>query len=216
MKSAAFKAEEFKAWLKERGAEVITPGRGEIIRFLTHEGTGCIYQSGTKDRLQFTGLGGSAYQAYVHEDASWKAYPRPKDKRAERWLRWSILSARDGSWCVFCGQPLSFEFHTIEHFLAKTHGGTNYYANLGLACEKCNNEMGNRSVAEKVQAAIMRRLQNALRKKGSRDTLQSPSRSAKRSGLHHSELGEAGRAEPTTVSGRDAGCDGHTRSPVED
>lgn len=208
MKLDALPVEVFKGWLKERGAEIVSPGPGEIIRFLTHEGVGCIYKGKTKDKLSFTGLGGSAYQAFIHEDPTWKAYPRPKDKRAERWLRWSILSARDGAWCVFCAEPLSFDSHTIEHFLAKTHGGTNYYANLGLACSRCNTEMGNLSVAEKIQAAIVRRLKNADRKKRSRTDVHGAPSSSNGTGLHDSRVVQAGRAEPRAVSSSDEGSVG--------
>lgn len=215
MRLRAFMAEDFKAWLTSRGAEVIRPGRGEIVRFLTHEGTGCIYQ-GTKDKLSFTGLGGSTYQAFMHSDPTWKAYPRPKDKRGEKWLRWTLLSERDGPWCCFCGCPLSWDSHTIEHFLAKTHGGTNYYANLGLACEPCNREVGNIPVAQKLQLAIVRRLANADRTKGPRGALQGPSPSANGTGLHNGGVEQAGRAEPPTVSGRNEGGVGTASSSGAD
>jgi hypothetical protein len=51
-----------------------------------------------------------------------------------------------GRKCAYCGEsniPLQ-----IEHIIPKSRGGTDRVSNLTLACKKCNQEKGNKTVAE--------------------------------------------------------------------
>lgn len=159
MKLSDYDGPRFEAWLTERGAErASSHARGELLRFFTHEGVGTVYVN-SRGKITLSGVAGAAYQAFRNQ-GTWKALPRPRDSRQERFQQWNELSARDGPWCIYCDQWLNFESFTLEHFLAKTYGGTNYYANLGLACEPCNRELGNLPVAQKIQIALKRRLRH--------------------------------------------------------
>lgn len=202
MRTEHFKAKEFKEWLLARGADIRPcTNEWELLRFWTHEGIGVIYFN-AKGKLSLTGVAGTAYQAFLH-NKSWRALPRTKSKRQERWQQWSLLSERDGPFCVYCACELTYETYTLEHFLAKTAGGTNYYANLGLACEPCNRDLGHAPVAQKIQTAILRRMKNAVFKPrrplgSSQDVPQDPNGA----GVHDSSLGQAPETEPAAVSGR--------------
>lgn len=173
MRKSDYEAEGFYKWLVANGAEIgsrTTPK--ELLRFWTHEGIGVVYVN-SRDKVTLSGVAGAAYQAFRNK-LPWKALPRPRDKRQERFQQWNILSERDGPWCCYCGVWLTFETYTLEHFLAKTHGGTNYYANLGLSCEPCNRALGHLPVAQKIQAAIRRNSKNealAPKDRGTRQAL---------------------------------------------
>lgn len=205
MRVEHYKAAAFKDWLLARGADWRHPtNQYELARFWTHEGIGVVYTN-SKGKVTFTGVAGAAYQAFSH-NKSWRALPRAKDKRQERWQQWSLLSERDGPICCYCACELTYETYTLEHFLAKTSGGTNYYANLGLACESCNRDLGHAPVAQKIQTAILRRMKNAvLKQKQSAGSSQGLPQDQNGSGVHDRPLAQAPGAEPKAVSGRSRG-----------
>lgn len=147
-----FDLDAFRAWLVANGAEIIpSPRRTEVMRADSALGVIVIdtMRGGrprgpnhVADLVQAFADGGSL-------DLKPKARVTPDFQRSPKSLaRHAVLAARDGPGCWFCGcdKPL-----TIEHLVAKAHGGPNHRSNLVLACSDCNAEAGNLSVAEKVR-----------------------------------------------------------------
>lgn len=71
----------------------------------------------------------------------------------------SVLIQRDGNNCHYCGVEMLFpngedikgdrskpRLMTIEHVVARAHGGPNAINNLVLACHKCNNGFGDERI----------------------------------------------------------------------
>jgi hypothetical protein len=46
--------------------------------------------------------------------------------------------------CLWCGRPLTAATATADHLLARSQGGGDDWANLGLACARCNSARGDR------------------------------------------------------------------------
>ena len=68
------------------------------------------------------------------------------------------LRARDGDHCWLCGllidfnaEPNSSNAKTIEHLLAKQHGGSDRLENLVLCHAVCNRRLANRPLIKKVE-----------------------------------------------------------------
>lgn len=60
------------------------------------------------------------------------------------------LRKRDGDDCFYCGLEMLTHDMTIEHVLAKKHGGNDKLANLALAHEVCNTKAGNMPIVQKI------------------------------------------------------------------
>lgn len=54
------------------------------------------------------------------------------------------LFVRDRGRCGYCGSPAS----TVDHVLPRSRGGRHEWANVVVACARCNHVKGDRTVAE--------------------------------------------------------------------
>lgn len=145
----------FEAWLVEHGSAILAPTNPyEVIRF-EGQGKPCVvYRNGT-DYIQPCHWQNGALEAFQAFDQSqpWHATVRVRrNRKHENQVR--SLAARDGWGCAYCPDALTEETATIEHFLSRTHGGTNHLANLGLACDPCNQKVSHLSVREKIEMAV--------------------------------------------------------------
>ena len=68
------------------------------------------------------------------------------------------LRARDGDNCWLCGKPMDFAAEpnsakawSVEHLLAKGHGGSEKPENLVLCHPPCNRRLASRPVVKKVE-----------------------------------------------------------------
>jgi len=63
------------------------------------------------------------------------------------WKEQVIARQQQDGWpapsCCWCAKPLTYHSATLEHLLARTHGGFYTLDNLDLACKPCNNARGN-------------------------------------------------------------------------
>lgn len=66
---------------------------------------------------------------------------RPKKPGTNARVR-SSLMRRDGSWCWWCGVPLTKGNSTADHVLPKSKGGNGRRRNLVLCCYSCNQAKG--------------------------------------------------------------------------
>ena len=57
-----------------------------------------------------------------------------------------------GGKCFYCGQKLGLDHATIDHVVAKAHGGENTEANTVACCRSINQAFGNATPKEKLTA----------------------------------------------------------------
>ncbi|CAM5207825.1 HNH endonuclease OS=Bosea thiooxidans OX=53254 GN=SAMN05660750_03367 PE=4 SV=1 [Bosea thiooxidans] len=151
MKKSAFNLDAFKAWLTDCGAVLIAPtSQWEILRVQTCDGVQVVYRN-AKDVQTWPEPLVVAREAFERGNRM----SLSPDMRARKKLRHLVeeIAARDGLWCWFCEAgflgPDSGEV-TIEHLVAKSHGGPDHLSNLVIACKGCNGLVGHMSVSEKV------------------------------------------------------------------
>lgn len=80
------------------------------------------------------------------------------------------LIKRDGNACFFCCKPFTEKDPaTLEHLVARRHGGPDHMSNYALAHEACNQKADTLSVVEKValRAVNMRRIEQSANKEPS-------------------------------------------------
>lgn len=129
------------------GATVLNPtNEYEIVRFKTSQGVCVIYRA-KGGGVSFSGeVAKAAYRAFK-SGASWSAVKIVR--RAKRSKLEQTLIDRDGNQCFYCAAEL--EDPTLEHLLSTSHGGNNHLSNMVLACQKCNEEVGNMAIVDKIK-----------------------------------------------------------------
>lgn len=166
---------QFPVWLAKNGAEVLKPTNPyEVVRYrammpgVQRPVINIVY---CKDDGRLTWCGGSKghYHAFLTgsrmfasggpPDGFVKPDGRPFGKHrfnmhgkmaiGETARKRGALLARDGDKCFYCGEPMDDDV-TLEHLLAKAHGGSNVMANLVLAHSECNRKAGHLSLVEKL------------------------------------------------------------------
>jgi 5-methylcytosine-specific restriction endonuclease McrA len=144
--------ENFKAWLLLQGAEILPKtNEYELLRFRGRE-VGVVYTSGkTSNRYTL-----NAITCFLRR-TKWDGRPVNTGRQPGYRKEKAKLLDRDGSDCFYCGLPLGDDI-TLEHLQSLVSGGSNTLANEVLAHEKCNQEAGVLSVAEKVKIAISKRI----------------------------------------------------------
>lgn len=145
--------ESLKKWLQDRGCEILpNTNEFEVLRFKGKE-TGVFYSSG-KTSNQYAN---KAYIAFK-TNSYWNGGPVNIGRKSDYKKEKINLLERDGDCCFYCGKPLGDDI-TIEHLIALSSGGRNVLANMVLAHQKCNNEVGNKPISEKIKIAINNRIQ---------------------------------------------------------
>ena len=145
-------SEKFKNWLTARGVEIIPcTNEHEDVRFKGRE-IGVLYKSG-KVANEYTL---EAFRCFI-ENKRWDGKPvntgRYRNYKNEK----AKLLQRDGSDCFYCGKSMKDDI-SLEHLIALSSGGQNSLSNMVLCHEKCNQEVENKPISEKVKLAIKKRL----------------------------------------------------------
>lgn len=157
-------AERFRAWLSERGAEVLEPTNPfEVIRFRANGQTSVIYRNKKGHVSSWTGEAREAFKAF-RSNGGWRGNKRTRRRQMTPQQR--AIRERDGDDCFFCGEFVDPDDTSVEHLCSLTHGGPHHVANLVLAHPDCNREAGNLSVAEKVRLRERMRGMHATREHG--------------------------------------------------
>lgn len=144
---------DFKEWLLENGAEIIpTTNQYEAVRYKGMN-VGVLYTSGN--------VSGIAAQKTMQEFARRKQWSdRPnRFKRKDNRKKKLALIKRDGTKCFYCGKEM-YDDVTLEHLIPLTSGGSNKLSNAVLAHSNCNNDVGHKSLNEKIEIAIRNRMKN--------------------------------------------------------
>lgn len=141
------KADKFKQYLQQSGAEILEPTNPyEVVRFRTVNGVSIIYKN-KRGSLTFTGEAEEAYER-MERKSPWTIISKGlKQKRKTL----AEIIRRDGTACFFCAKETTEENRTLEHLLAVIHGGSNNPANLVIACNSCNQSVGNMPIIDKIK-----------------------------------------------------------------
>lgn len=146
---------KFKDYLEAGGAVMlIGTNPFELVRFKTKNGEGkfkkhIIYINKHGNITSYSS--DEAYNAHQSFLAG-KPFKGINRKRQQVTAFKKRVALRDGgSVCFFCGEMHSIEDLTIEHLLSVSHGGTDNINNFVLACEDCNKDAGNKSIAAKIR-----------------------------------------------------------------
>jgi 5-methylcytosine-specific restriction endonuclease McrA len=150
------KIDRFKAWLVERGAELlISTNDYEVVRYRAGSVTSIVYRNDKNERWKYTGDAQSAWDAYKDKSPHYRCdvkSTRIRRTPAQRDVQIRTIIARDGNVCFYCGDPFSDNLPpTKEHLVSRTHQGPDTIHNLFAACSRCNSEAGHLSAAEKIR-----------------------------------------------------------------
>ena len=139
---------KFKQWLIDRGCEILPPtNEYEILRFKGRQ-TGVFYSSG-KTSNTYSNEAYIAFKTKKHWNGGIVKTGRQQSYKKEK----IHLLERDGADCFLCGKPL-LEDITLEHLIALSSGGKNEISNMVLMHEKCNHQVKNIPISDKVKLAI--------------------------------------------------------------
>lgn len=140
--------EKFQKWFVGQGGEVLAPtNEWEKLRWRYGTRTLLVYQRKTR-RESWCPASREAYECFkAGRNLPWKK----TTKRGNLGGKYNAILDRDGDACFFCRKPLGTDM-TIEHLVAKVHGGPDHISNLFLAHKKCNEAAGHLSAVEKIRA----------------------------------------------------------------
>lgn len=150
--------EEFNAWLRTQGADVLNPtSQYEFARFRAHGTINIIYikANGTFTTNEF---GLECLAAYRRNQQIGMGFTGDRRGLSHRK---SALMRRDGDACFFCGETITAETATIEHLVGKSKGGPDHDDNLVLAHEACNKGVGPAPLIKKIRIHVEMQLKKA-------------------------------------------------------
>jgi len=146
--------DKFKHWLSDRGCEILPcTNEYEALRFSGKE-IGVYYKSG-KVSNQFTA---KAVSCFIRNKA-WDGKPINVGRNPSYRKEKIAILKRDGSNCFICNKPLGDDI-TLEHLDPLSKGGKNKLSNMVLAHDKCNRDLKNISLVDKIKIIIKNRLNN--------------------------------------------------------
>lgn len=144
--------EKFKYWLTDRGCEILpSTNQYEKLRFKGKE-VGVIYTTG-KTNGDFAN---KAIYAF-NNGKKWDGSPIKTGRYSNYKKEKASLLERDGTCCFYCGLEMGEDI-TIEHLIALSCGGKNNLSNMVLAHKKCNEDVKNLPISDKVKLAINMRI----------------------------------------------------------
>jgi hypothetical protein len=150
---------KFEIWLQNNGAEILpTTNEHEEIRFKGSE-IGVKYKSGKYSNEYAK----NAFHCYQN-GLKWDGRPINIGRKNSYIKEKKALIIRDGMCCFYCRKPLNDDI-TVEHLVSLVSGGPNTLGNMVLAHEACNNEMGNKTIVQKVERAVQARINKTIKKK---------------------------------------------------
>lgn len=156
--AVAEKLPTFKAFIVQRGAELLPPtNEWELLRFAAGPVVSIVYRT-KRGATTMTGEAEKAWSAF-RAQGSWRApgvKPTKRKPIADGKIR--AIVARDGSLCFYCRDPIPDDEFSIEHLVARAHGGPNHLSNMVLAHRRCNVYVGHLSAAEKIAIHVSARI----------------------------------------------------------
>lgn len=159
---------QLKEWAVARGAEAqVLTNPYELLRLRVNGGVAIVYR---KDNGQMTWNDLAKRLRVAMETGA----PFPEKLRlvekverdfvpGKQSVMHRTLIERDGEGCFYCGDEKPGEM-TVEHLVARAHGGPNHISNKFRADRKCNEEAGHLSAPEKIRIRETNLLARAAQK----------------------------------------------------
>lgn len=139
-----FNKVKFENWLLENGAQILPPtNQYEKLRF-KGEVTCVIYKSGK--------ISGKECVDAIHDykrGRIWRDKKLPIKRNSGYSKEKKQLIKRDGTKCFYCNKELEEDI-TLEHLIPLSAKGPNILQNMVLAHSECNNNMGSKTLIEKI------------------------------------------------------------------
>jgi hypothetical protein len=148
---------QFADYLRAQGISLLNSSDKnayEVLRFQAMDKVSIIYKN-KYGELTYTGDSLDAMLAFC---SGKRFVPKPpalngKQRKTKR----EQLVERDGTRCFYCGGEMCFEVGlpasaSIEHLIGRARGGTEDLSNLVLAHAKCNGDIGDMDLVEKIKA----------------------------------------------------------------
>lgn len=150
---AEFHLPTFIEFAEGLGGQPLTPTNPyEAYRYLRDGSVGIVYRNDRNERFQCVGKAELDYKIMLTQKP---LQAMGATKRAASHRR---LILRDGNECWYCAfRPLPNQLLTIEHLLARRHGGNHKIENLALACQPCNVEADDLPITQKVRLREIKR-----------------------------------------------------------
>lgn len=140
--------ERFRAFLAERGAEIMTTTNPwEVLRVRANGGTHVLYKN-SAGKLTWPAELVTAYKA-CQINGGWRAVQPGARRRTPVLIR--TLLERDGRECFYCGDEMPDGEETLEHLHSVTQGGSSHPSNCALAHADCNQKADHLPIVEKVK-----------------------------------------------------------------
>lgn len=157
---------KFEAFLNAHGVEVLTPtNEWEVMRVIINDVVQVVYKN-KKGQLSWQGCDHLIRAFHAWRDKSpmdaWLDKLASGGQVKKKSPKFKAIIDRDGYECFYCAIGLTPETDSVEHLLAKAHGGSSHISNLVLACKPHNREAGHLSIAEKVRMRDQLRSGNAI------------------------------------------------------
>lgn len=129
------------------GERLAATSHWEVMRFKTRLGVGVVYVDSKGARTWNPEA--KAARAHLAKPGSGSLAPMKKNGAKVPAGTVERILARDGSVCFYCRAELGDDC-TVEHLVARNHGGPNHISNLFLAHAPCNQRAGHLSAPEKI------------------------------------------------------------------
>lgn len=150
-----FDGEEFRAWLRSQGADVLAPtNQWEVVRFRARGAVHIVYTDARKN-IKASGFAAECMEACRRGGNLSMGFTSDRKSLGARMK--AALLARDGDLCFFCARVMTQEEMTVEHLVGIGKGWPNHTDNFALAHEECNKKAGNMPLMEKIVTAAVSR-----------------------------------------------------------
>ncbi|MGI3128597.1 HNH endonuclease [Nitratireductor sp. PBL-C9] len=156
LQPTTFKLRAFAEWIEAQGGSVFAPtNEWEVIRYRLSEWGIAVVHRNKKGNLTIPGKVRADYCRFLDQTGAGGEQAIQKMRRQNgAALRNSIIDRLERetgyACCCYCGQFVTRESSTLEHFVPISKGGPNHEFNLGIACEPCNLAVGSKPVVEKL------------------------------------------------------------------
>lgn len=148
-----FDLEKFKNWLEKGGCDILpTVHEYEALKFKGRI-IGIVFKNGrTSNKYTARAI------RFFKENKKWDGYPANAGRKNSYKREKSQILERDGDLCFFCNKPLENDL-SLDHLLALSRGGRDALPNMVLMHEKCNNDLDNIPLIDKIKK-IKKQLKN--------------------------------------------------------
>lgn len=151
-----FKLRAFAAWIEAKGGTVETVrGEYEVLRYRLDSPIPRILYRNKAGKLTVAPELRADYSRFLHEAGAIGEEAVSRLRRENSMPLKKKLVERDrqeGGFitCCYCGQFITLDDATLEHFHPISTGGRHHSDNCALACEGCNSSVGSLPVYHKI------------------------------------------------------------------